>query len=232
MKDKDLKAAHEIEDLLGTPVIPEKELFEKAEKGDASILYDRNVNKRAEGYGTWTPLHYLADKKVLAILEHPEVATALDADSNTPLHFLARQEVIEVLNHPMCGYIFNRVGESPLHTLACSRIWFGEELTKIVTHAAAGARFNNLGESVLHLFASEGVEEVLEHPDVATAKNSDGWTPLHYLAEAGVNVLSHPAAALVKNSHGKTPKDLYDGMTKIQRYEAKQLAKARKEDVK
>ena len=65
------------------------------------------------------------------------------------------------------------------------------------------------GWSLLDALAYEGVEEVLDHPLVASKDgDKDGWSPLHIMAHRGnMNVLKHPDVDKVQNDQYMTPLD-------------------------
>ena len=63
-------------------------LFEKAKKGDISILDDPNCSLIEDGDG-WTPLHYLANIGKIEILVHPDTFLAKNNHNKTPLHILS-----------------------------------------------------------------------------------------------------------------------------------------------
>lgn len=218
MNAKDLKDIRKVEDLIGVEPLSDVELFRRAAKGDASILTDRNVSARRLGQGDWTALHHLALKGVKEILQHPDVATAVDSQKETPLHFLARKEIIEVLQHPAVGTVKSFAWATPLHVLVCSRVWWGPDVDMLLSHPDIATQEDAQGSTPLHFL--DYAHEILTHPACTESilrKDGSGNTVLHLLARNGINVLSHIQAHIVKNSKGQTPADLFDGMSRKER---------------
>lgn len=189
--------------------LSDKELFERAYKGDISILDDSNVAKIRDEWG-YTPLHFLAKAGKIEILKHPDVARVKSKWGNTPLHLLARKGRIEVLKHPDVAKVKNNDGDTPLHWLA------REGVIEVLKHPLIAKIKNKYGRTPLHLLAQESYfmsaseyMKILKHPFVAKVKDEDGRTPLHILAKRtiAVEVLNHPDAAKVKDNKGMTPYD-------------------------
>ena len=211
MKAKDLKSIEELDDLLGVEPLTARDIYKRAEKGDVTILFDRSVSKAADAYGSQSPLHHLANKGKIEVLQHPDVAIVQDRNKVTPLHLLAGSGKVEALLHPAAGTIKDNTGNTPLHYAARAIVF------EALEHPAAATAKNDGKETALHILARMGCPLALEHKDVANVKGPRGATPLHYLAEAGVDVTEHPQANIAKDNHGNTPAEKYDGMTNIQR---------------
>ena len=70
----------------------------------------------------------------------------------------------------------------------------------------AGECHKELLADLLVATLEEGVRAILAHPDVATAIDARGTTPLHLAAAARrVEVLAHPDVATVRDRYGSTP---------------------------
>ena len=72
-----------------------KSLFERAKKGDVSILSDPNCSIVKNNDG-WTPLHWLARAGKIEVLSHKDCSLVKDNYGRTPLHLLAWKGKIEV----------------------------------------------------------------------------------------------------------------------------------------
>lgn len=121
-------------DFLVKKYLPEtyenKKLFDKARKGDVSILSDPNVGK-IKGILNVTPLYLLAmsasklnQADVLKIIQHPDVANAkIESNGDTPLHMLARNGNIsnynkrQIRKHPAAMLVTNDRGYTPYDVL-------------------------------------------------------------------------------------------------------------------
>ena len=68
---------------------------------------------------------------------------------------------------------------------------------------------NDVNLDTLFMEAKRGNPAVALFPESGQYWDSEGNTPLHYLAEFGIlGVLKHPKAFELKNAEGKTPAEL------------------------
>ena len=90
------------------------EMFEKARKGDVSILSDPRVAKIRDDCGD-TPLHLLAKKGKIAILSHPMVSKVTNQGNLgwTPLHLLALEGKKSILKHSDVRKFKDDCGDTP-----------------------------------------------------------------------------------------------------------------------
>lgn len=86
-------------------------LFYRAEKGDVTILKDRNVARIKDHEGN-TPLHYLAAITPEA-LSHHEAAYVRNDNGETPLHTAARNGFMEVENYTPCMFVRDKYDVTP-----------------------------------------------------------------------------------------------------------------------
>jgi hypothetical protein len=70
--------------------------------------------------------------------------------------------------------------------------------------------------------AKRGEPAAMEHPEIAGPRNKGGLTPLHLLAESGVDVTEHPQAG-VEDKWGNTARLMFDGLNPTQRAHKKQM---------
>ena len=83
-----------------------KEIFEKAKKGDKSILSLPKEKLMIKNKSGNTPIHYLAEKRVKEILELDKSLLRIkNKAGNTPIHYLVRTG-IEKFKKGM-KYLFN-----------------------------------------------------------------------------------------------------------------------------
>ena len=73
-----------------------KNIWEEAENGNCDILKSQYVDTVKSRYDQDTPLHILAKRGKLEILEHPSVDKVVNSNNKTPLHYLARISVVDV----------------------------------------------------------------------------------------------------------------------------------------
>lgn len=117
------------------------ELFERAEKGDTSILSDPRVAIAERIYGVkMTPLHVLAKKGFTDVLAHPDCAKVCDRYDQTPLHYLARIGCTEVLRHPDVASVRDNEGQTPLPRLA------RHEVAEVANHPEAATVVDKHGD--------------------------------------------------------------------------------------
>ncbi len=98
-------------------IIIKDNIFEEARRCNLEVLRSDLVDKVKDEDG-WTPLHWLAYRRVKEILDHPFVDKVKDIGGNTPLHVLAWNGVKEILSHSSVDKVKNRHGATPLHALA------------------------------------------------------------------------------------------------------------------
>ncbi len=122
--------------------ITKDNIFEEAEKSNLEVLRSDLVDQVKDEDG-WTPLHWLADKKVKETLDHPSVDKVKDRHGWTPFHLLAWEGVKEVLNHPSVDKI-KKDGWTPLHFLA----WNG--VKSVLNHPSVDQVKDNNGLTPLY----------------------------------------------------------------------------------
>jgi hypothetical protein len=96
-----------------------QEIFNKANSADVSILADADVAV-LKASDERTPLHWLAIRKAVDILDKTEADKVVDGEGETPLHLLADQGMAEVLRHPSVGKVKGYCDWTPLRRLADS----------------------------------------------------------------------------------------------------------------
>jgi len=191
------------------PSLDEDIIFEKAKKGDISILSEPGIEKMIDGEGR-TPLHYLGKKGKMEILKKSATFTAKDKDGRVPLHELAIQGVDAILKYPKVGEIQDNTGKTPLIYLAM----LGKKDT--LHHEAVSKVKDKNGWTGLHYLAKQNITEVLEDKAVAKVKDNKGNTPLHLLGAVGNKaILDDPHAWRVENSALDTPLHLLIKKTPI-----------------
>ena len=94
--------------------LTDNQIWDKAYKGNPSILSDPGVSTPKDKHG-WTPLHYLAGAGagIKEVLKHLDVSKAKNENGNTPLHCLSYYGVKEVWSHPDFNKVKNDDGETP-----------------------------------------------------------------------------------------------------------------------
>ena len=98
--------------------LSDEEIFERAERGDKSILKLPKEKLMIKNNG-WTPIHWLAIDKVKEILSlDKSLLKIMDDDGETPIHYLANKEVKEILKlDKSLLRIKNNDGYTPIHYL-------------------------------------------------------------------------------------------------------------------
>lgn len=99
-----------------------KDLFQRADDGDVTVLQDPNVAKFF--YDGETPLHRAAIKNIPGVLQHPDVSKAKDWTGITPLHKLAFKEhddpnIQGITDHPDFGVVTDVLGFTPKDLYEC-----------------------------------------------------------------------------------------------------------------
>ena len=108
-----------------------KTLFDRAKKGDLSILDNPQTFTLFEDAISFvTPFHYLVqnNSNVNIFIKHPLVNKLKDYNGATPLHWLAYARKTEILKHPSVDKLPALGGQTPLHYLA------NEGCIEIITH--------------------------------------------------------------------------------------------------
>ena len=109
-------------------------VFERAKKGDKSILkLPKELLMIKDKYG-WTPIHWLARNGVKEVLDlDNELLIIQDTDGWIPIHWLAKRGVKEVLNLPKELLMIQNIdGCTPVHYLAKRGIEIPEELKHLI----------------------------------------------------------------------------------------------------
>ena len=73
-----------------------KSIWKEAAAGNCDILKSQYVDTVKNRHDGDTPLHILAKRGKLEILEHPSVDKVFNSANKTPLHYLARISVVDV----------------------------------------------------------------------------------------------------------------------------------------
>ena len=112
-----------------------KEIFERAKKGDKSILTLPKEKLMIKNEWGETPLHWLAARGVKEILEVDKSLLMIQDNEwgNTPIHYLASNGVKEILRvDKELLMIQNNNGWTPIHCLADNEIEIPEELKRYI----------------------------------------------------------------------------------------------------
>jgi len=149
----------------------EKDILNKAKKGDKLILKIEGLAFIKDVTHDNTPLHYLAQKKIIQILKHPMVAKVKNQFGETPLHWLAEAGIKQILKHKQVGRVQDSFGDTPLHKLA------DQGVKEVLKHKDIVEIKNINGECPLHVLAWKGIKEVLKHKSADKIKNKKGMTP-------------------------------------------------------
>jgi ankyrin repeat protein len=102
----------------------DEEIFEKARKGDKSILkLPKKLFNIKDKFGS-TPIHWLTRRGVKEVLNLPkELLMIQDNDGSTPIHYLAREGVKEILDLDKKFLIAkDNGGYTPIYYLAWTRV--------------------------------------------------------------------------------------------------------------
>lgn len=97
----------------------DQDFFNKANRGDKSILSDAAVTTLKEK-SERTALHWLAIRRVVEVLGKSESFTIGDGEQETAAHLLADQGMVEVLQYPDLEKNRGFDGWTPLRRLADS----------------------------------------------------------------------------------------------------------------
>jgi len=122
------------------------------------------------------------------LLKHKDISSICNDSCETPLHKLAFKRCIEILNHPDVGIAFGSSNElgSPLHILT-SLICMEENvdetiIKKLLSHPnISKTRYRETSLTPLHIMAMYKVILVVTHPDATVVKDRNGATPVDYL---------------------------------------------------
>ncbi len=110
--------------------ITKKNIFKELDKERYLEVLKSDLVDKVKDEDGYTPLHFLAYRKVKEVLNHPSVDKVKDNYGNTPLHFLAMEGVKEVLHHPSVDKVKDEDGWTPLHYFAGKGYLTKEDLRK------------------------------------------------------------------------------------------------------
>ena len=189
-KCKELGRCSETTDYKSAPEekieLNKEEIFEKAEKGDISILkVDKSLLMIKDIWG-WTPIHRLAIMGVKEILTLDKSLLRIkNKCGNTPIHFLADKGIKEILKlDKSLLSIKNNDGYTPIHFLADRGV---KEILKLDKYLLMIK--NKYGWTPIHWLAYNGVKEILKlDMSLLMIKDNKGRTPIHKLAVRGIDI--------------------------------------------
>jgi hypothetical protein len=168
----------------------DRDLFERAEKGDISIMEDPRATTIKDKRGR-TPLHYLAYNGNVEVLKHPQVATLASKEDDsrvTPLFALAVAGKVEVLEYPdVMKYRLEKFSNvTVLHVLAN----YSNDIDTILKHPLVDKVKDDKNRTPLYILAARGRLEVLDHPSVMDELENWG-SPMRALLHRIANWLSN-----------------------------------------
>ena len=114
--------------------LSDEEIFERAERGDKSILKLPKEKLMIKDNNGETPIHALARRGVKEVLKLDKSLLSIqDNDGWTPIHILANKGVKEILKlDKSLLRIKNKAGNTPIHWLASRGVEIPEELKQYI----------------------------------------------------------------------------------------------------
>lgn len=190
-----------------------KEVFERAKKGDVSILkLNPEILSSSYGKDLETPLHELAMLGKTQILNIPKkYLFKKDISERTPLHYLAMSKESDsvMLKFPKESFdMQDEDGKTPLHYLA--------ERNNVMGIASAEqlaiTDYENWNTPVMDMAYNDiKFDASVLSDNILKMKNSLGETVAHFLAYNGDKQVEDLKKYLdIKNLSGATPRELYE----------------------
>ena len=190
-------------------------VFDRAKKGDASILneYTQDILSLKYGSEDSTCLHELAKNGVVAINNLPSKLLVIqDASGRTPIHYLAlTKSASQWKNFKQAAYeVQDEDGKTPLHYLAEHF-----DISSVPAKYLSIKDYEDYNTPV-HIMCDNNVAfNVKSIPEtIMKQANVLGETPAHLLAYNSNKEFVKCPTNDVKNMNGQTPMDIYEERTK------------------
>lgn len=190
------------------------QLFERAKKGDASILneYTHDILSVKYGNEDSTCLHELAKNGVVAINNLPsKYLTIQDSSGRTPIHYLALTKSANQWNKfkQASFEIQDEDGKTPLHYLAEHY-----DVSSVPSKYLSIKDYEDYNTPV-HIMCDNNVPfNIAIIPDsIMKQANVLGETPAHLLAYNSNKEFVKCPTQDVKNMNGQTPMEIYEERT-------------------